>query len=209
MFYKQYSELHETAQEILTEAHELFYEKGYERAAMREIAERVGISKAAMYHHFKNKEEILYTICLQAGQIIVENMRKSINRNQRTDLPVKEQLTNILFKYTSNYIKNKNFNKILLYDIESLPYAKKRKILDLQKQNLRQFRSFLKSQIDAGRIKQCNLNVLTFSLFGAVHWLYFWHKEDKAMGLREVVEQIVDYHLHGVAVSTEYASEDT
>ncbi|MFW6216287.1 MAG: hypothetical protein ACOC3Y_00510 [Desulfohalobiaceae bacterium] len=40
--------------------------------------------------------------------------------------------------------------------------------------------------------------MLTFWLFGAVHWLYFWYKDDKALTLRDVVHQIVDIHLQGV-----------
>ncbi|MFW6388329.1 MAG: TetR/AcrR family transcriptional regulator [Desulfohalobiaceae bacterium] len=198
MYSKEYTEMHETAQEVLNEAHELFYEKGYERASMREIAERVGISKAAMYHHFANKEEILYKICLQAGEMINENMNRAISRNRRTEMPLKEQLTNILFKYTFSYIKNKNFNKILLYDIESLPFDKKRRILDMEKANVHQLKTYLQEQMDAGRLKPCNLTVLTFCLFGAVHWLYFWYKDDKALTLRDVVHQIVDIHLQGV-----------
>ena len=36
---------------------ELFAEQGYERTSLREIAERLGVTKAALYYHFKSKEE--------------------------------------------------------------------------------------------------------------------------------------------------------
>src|SRR6202050_2049931 len=38
---------------------ELFAEQGYERTALREIAERLGVTKAALYYHFKSKEDIV------------------------------------------------------------------------------------------------------------------------------------------------------
>ncbi|MGW0431310.1 TetR/AcrR family transcriptional regulator [Micromonospora sp. NPDC003197] len=38
---------------------ELFTEQGYERTSLREIAERLGVTKAALYHHFKSKDEIV------------------------------------------------------------------------------------------------------------------------------------------------------
>jgi AcrR family transcriptional regulator len=37
---------------------ELFAEQGYERTSLREIAERLGVTKAALYYHFKSKEDI-------------------------------------------------------------------------------------------------------------------------------------------------------
>jgi AcrR family transcriptional regulator len=38
---------------------ELFTESGYEATSLREIAERLGVTKAALYYHFKTKDEIL------------------------------------------------------------------------------------------------------------------------------------------------------
>jgi AcrR family transcriptional regulator len=49
----------ETRTEILTVASELFTEQGYEATSLREIAERLGITKAALYYHFPSKDDIL------------------------------------------------------------------------------------------------------------------------------------------------------
>jgi AcrR family transcriptional regulator len=38
---------------------ELFTEQGYEQTSLREIAERLGVTKAALYYHFKSKDEIV------------------------------------------------------------------------------------------------------------------------------------------------------
>ena len=40
-------------------AADLFIEQGYEKTSLREIAERVGVTKAALYYHFASKEELL------------------------------------------------------------------------------------------------------------------------------------------------------
>ena len=194
------SQLHETAQIILQEAHELFFEKGYEKTSMREIAERVGISKAAMYHHFENKERILYTLCVQAGEIINESMSQAIARNEGSGAGAREQLTDILYDYTTSYLKNKNFNKILLHEIESLPPEKKRVILDYEKSNLLQLKGYLQRMIKQGKLRPVNLTVLTFSLFAAVHWLYFWYRPDRSLSIKEIVENIVDVYLNGAGV---------
>lgn len=54
-----------TRQRILDIAADLFVEQGYEKTSLREIAERLGYSKAAIYYHFPSKEDILLEIHLQ------------------------------------------------------------------------------------------------------------------------------------------------
>ncbi|MFF5156486.1 TetR/AcrR family transcriptional regulator [Streptomyces sp. NPDC000348] len=51
-----------TRQRIQDVALELFAEQGYEKTSLREIAERLDVTKAALYYHFKTKEEILVGI---------------------------------------------------------------------------------------------------------------------------------------------------
>ncbi|MDI3406821.1 helix-turn-helix domain-containing protein [Streptomyces sp. B-S-A6] len=48
-----------TRQRIQDVALELFAERGYEKTSLREIAERLEVTKAALYYHFKTKEDIL------------------------------------------------------------------------------------------------------------------------------------------------------
>jgi AcrR family transcriptional regulator len=48
-----------TRRRILDVALELFIEQGYDRTSLREIAERLGFSKAALYYHYKAKDDIL------------------------------------------------------------------------------------------------------------------------------------------------------
>src|SRR2546429_9220358 len=49
----------DTRSRVQKVALELFAEQGYEKTSLREIAERLGVTKAALYYHFKTKEGIL------------------------------------------------------------------------------------------------------------------------------------------------------
>ncbi|MFF9058656.1 TetR/AcrR family transcriptional regulator [Streptomyces sp. NPDC014882] len=51
-----------TRQRIQDVALELFAEQGYEKTSLREIAEHLQVTKAALYYHFKTKEEIIVGI---------------------------------------------------------------------------------------------------------------------------------------------------
>lgn len=51
-----------TRQRIQDVALELFAEQGYEKTSLREIAEHLDVTKAALYYHFKTKEDILVSL---------------------------------------------------------------------------------------------------------------------------------------------------
>jgi AcrR family transcriptional regulator len=51
-----------TRERIQAVALELFTEQGYEATSLREIAERLGVTKAALYYHFKTKEDIVSSL---------------------------------------------------------------------------------------------------------------------------------------------------
>ncbi len=52
----------DTRARIITVALELFAEHGYEKTSLREIADRLGVTKAALYYHFKTKDDIVHGI---------------------------------------------------------------------------------------------------------------------------------------------------
>ncbi len=51
----------DTRSRVQEVALELFAEQGYEKTSLREIAERLGVTKAALYYHFKSKEDIVHS----------------------------------------------------------------------------------------------------------------------------------------------------
>ena len=51
-----------TRERILDAALDLFIEKGFDKTSLREIAEQIGVTKAALYYHFASKEDILMAL---------------------------------------------------------------------------------------------------------------------------------------------------
>lgn len=52
----------DTRARIQQVALELFAEQGYDKTSLREIAERLGVTKAALYYHFRTKEDIIRSL---------------------------------------------------------------------------------------------------------------------------------------------------
>lgn len=59
----------EMRERILDVALELFNEQGYDKTSLREIADRLGVTKAALYYHFERKEDILLELHLRLHEL--------------------------------------------------------------------------------------------------------------------------------------------
>jgi AcrR family transcriptional regulator len=63
-----YAKTSQRREEILRAAREVFAERGYEAASVRQVAARVGISEAGLTHHFATKSELLAAVLQARGQ---------------------------------------------------------------------------------------------------------------------------------------------
>ena len=66
-----------TKERILTVSLELFAKEGYEAVSVSDIASKLGITKSALYKHYKNKRDIFDSILEKMYQIDSENSKKS------------------------------------------------------------------------------------------------------------------------------------
>jgi AcrR family transcriptional regulator len=58
-----------TRERILDVALDLFTEKGFDKTSLREIAEQLGFSKAALYYHFSSKDDILMSLHMRLHEL--------------------------------------------------------------------------------------------------------------------------------------------
>lgn len=64
-----------TKERILDVALELFIEKGYEGTSLREIAEELGVTKAALYYHYASKDDILMALHMRLHEFGREHLQ--------------------------------------------------------------------------------------------------------------------------------------
>jgi AcrR family transcriptional regulator len=73
---------------ILDVSLELFNEQGYDKTSLREIAERLDVTKAALYYHFERKEDILLELHLRLhalGWKALDHLERLDSDQQRAD----------------------------------------------------------------------------------------------------------------------------
>ncbi|XQW85983.1 TetR/AcrR family transcriptional regulator [Thalassotalea piscium] len=90
---------------IIKTASMMLDEQGIEALSLRKIAENVGVSRTAAYHHFKDKNELLSAIASQ-GFILWQKQSKAIFNNKT--LSHREQLSLFFHGYIDFAVKNPN-----------------------------------------------------------------------------------------------------
>ncbi len=94
----------ETVNLILDVAFRLFIKKGYEHTSIQDIIKQLGgLSKGAIYHHFKSKEDILMAV---TDRMTSESNRMLADVRDRTDLTGQEKLKTIFKESISRPVQN-------------------------------------------------------------------------------------------------------
>ncbi len=87
----------DTRQLILKEAERLYYVGGYEKISLQVVADQLGFSKAALFHHFKNKQELFFEMLFH----IVEDMRRMFAEAVKGEhISTREKLRNIMLRWS-------------------------------------------------------------------------------------------------------------
>ena len=101
----------ETSDKIIKVSYNLFVQKGYEKTSIQDIINELGLSKGAIYHYFKSKEEILYAVLNKEKESANLYLEKIII--EANGCTAKEKLRYILVKLVGNENIN-NTNKFLI-----------------------------------------------------------------------------------------------
>jgi len=181
-------------EEIISSATELFYEYGFQKATMRDICRKIGITQAALYYHFRNKEEILYTIIERSSNDLYLLLRSCFS----VDTDPIERLKNAISQHILSIKHARKGAKIIIEDKRFLGGDLNRLVKEKEKAVFYLYRDRLEEVRKLGRIKRCDLTVATFSILGMINWLYHWYRPDKGLSLEKVAEELIEIIFRGL-----------
>jgi TetR/AcrR family transcriptional regulator, transcriptional repressor for nem operon len=99
----------ETLENILSISAKLFIEKGFDKTSIQDIINELGMSKGAIYHHFKSKEEILDAVLLKHSYQLEQMLKQWIHDNAAST--AREKLIKIL-ENNWGYIEENSLDKV-------------------------------------------------------------------------------------------------
>jgi AcrR family transcriptional regulator len=181
-----------TKAQILKIASYIFYRDGYEKGSLNAVARKVGISKAAIYYHFKNKEEILYNIIIDDIDRLIFDLGEI---SKRKDDPIKElkEMVDVQVSYMSQKINA----KIVFEDGNFLSKKYQEILRKRQKEIVKIYENKLKEIASVRKLKDINVTVAKFSVLGIINWLYQWYNPKGKMSMEKIKENIIKIIFYG------------
>ncbi|MBU3947658.1 MAG: TetR/AcrR family transcriptional regulator [Proteobacteria bacterium] len=187
----------DTKQIILDKAVDLFYEFGFVRASVRDIVRTVGVTNSTIYVHFKNKDQILYTIIQDIGSIVLEELRKAIEKH---DDPV-ECLKEMIFRQTCLIKEKRKELKIYIEEQYQLPKALSSQAVKQQRQIHDLYYNKFCELEQRGILKQgIDKTVMAFSVFAMMNWIYRWYNDNGRLSIEEIANQSIAVFFGGILV---------
>jgi AcrR family transcriptional regulator len=177
---------------ILRTAAQLFAERGYEATSLDNIAERLGMHKATLYHYVPNKERILYECLVHSFGDLDEVIEATKDRQ----VPVLERLRG--FVRSLAVAQNNDFGRCLVL-VGARPLAEGAEIRQFQRRLDATVRGLITEGIADGTIKPCNPSMFTALLFGALNWVPRWHSEEGKLTIPQVADTFMDMVIDGIA----------
>jgi AcrR family transcriptional regulator len=179
---------------ILATAAQLFLEKSYGRTSLNDVAQRLSITKPAIYHYFRSKEHILVE-CYRLGTAMISETLDQIAAHCGTGL---EKVAAFIDSYAN--IMTVNFGRcVMRLDEGDLSSDARAEIRARKKTVDRRLRSFIQEGIEDGSITPCDPKLAAFSIAGALNWICMWYEPGGALSPEEIATHFVRTLTQGLA----------
>ncbi len=179
--------------EILVHATDVFCEKGYAAASMRDLSRASGTSLAGLYYYFDSKEKLLYLIQKHTFSTILERLEERLEGVTDPERRVRVLVENHL----EYFLANRKAMKVLSHEDEALKNSLGSEIAAIKRDYYRTCVGLLED-LKRARGLEFSTRVAVMSLFGMMNWIYTWHKPRVDQGATALARQMGDLFLRGV-----------
>ncbi|GFM96221.1 TetR/AcrR family transcriptional regulator [Streptomyces fulvorobeus] len=136
----------EAARRLLVAAVEAFAERGYHATTTRDIAGRAGMSPAALYIHYKTKEELLHRI----SRIGHDRALALLEAEAGGEAPAAERLAGAVRSFVRWHAERYTTARVVQYELDALSDEHRTEIIELRRQSDAVVRRIISEGVAAG-----------------------------------------------------------
>jgi AcrR family transcriptional regulator len=185
-------------EQILVTAKSMFIQQGYHGLAMRQISEALGVSKAALYYHFKDKEELFLAI-LSSN---LDELEKAIDDIQSKPISYSEKIVSFVEYVLKQPAEQRAIIRLASQEISQLSATSRKKFdKTYHDQFIGKLQAIFQAGVENHEFRSMDSAVATWALLG-IMYPYFYPAHAGATPVRaETIRQIISIYLNGVAQS--------
>jgi len=180
--------------QILAHATDVFDEKGYEGASMRDLSRASGMSLAGLYYYFESKEKLLYLIQRHTFTTILERLRSRLEGVNDPEARIRVSIANHL----EYFLANQKAMKVLSHEDEVLKNGYGTEIAGIKREYVRTCVELM-DDLKRSRGLDFSSRTAALSLFGMMNWIYTWYKARLDGDAEELAREMGDIFLHGLS----------
>jgi AcrR family transcriptional regulator len=178
---------------ILAQAAQLFAKRGYSATSMNQVAEACGLSKATLYHYYKDK----YALLLSIADDHVSRLAALIDDEAASALDGEARLRHLIQRIVEEYAHAQDAHRVLTEDVKFLSDEDRQRVLEKERLVVAGFAcALVGSQRSAAGEPMAK--PLTMLLFGMINWMFTWMKPDGALDYEAMGSIVGDLFLGGV-----------
>lgn len=178
---------------ILDVAAALFSERGYAGCKLEDVAERCGVSKSMLYHYFKKKEDILFTIHQTHVQRLI-NLLEAYEKTQESD-STDESFLQLVELYLENSSNARAKHVVALHDIRYLTDKQKQTQVALERKLIEVLARIL-SRLGVKMEKE-DYRFYALLLVGMMNWIELWYRRSGRISPKELRGRVSNLFLNG------------
>ena len=168
---------------VLRTAVQLFLEQGCHRATLADVAERLNITKPALYNYFRSKDDILFE-CWVMGQEAVLGCIADIDAAGGGGL---DKLRRLVRGYAT--LMTTDYGRSLVrFDPRDLSEARAAIVRAAKRRIDTVFRGYLAEGVADGSILPCDPKLTAFTIAGALNWIGHWYRPGGGLTPAEIAE---------------------
>lgn len=168
---------------MLRAAARCFNEKGYSGASLKDVANILGLTDAALYYYVRNKEELVYLCYVRAAEVGRESLDRAIAEGDNG--------FDIVVRYIGHHVGvmvGERGPIAIMSEIPSLRPIHRDEILAVSRQHSTRFEKVLQQGIDDGSISPCDVRMTGNAIMGALNWVPKWFHGDATVAAKVVSE---------------------
>ncbi len=185
---------------ILNRSADLFSEHGYDRASMNRIAEACGVSKANLYHYYKDKEGLLFDVI----RFHLKELIDVIEEANHTNLPAEARLRGLIGALLEAYRDADSQHNVQISSMRFLPPKRQAELKGMEREMVETFSNAIVGV--APHLKGTRmLKPVTMSMFGMINWHYLWFKSTGSVSradYADLVTKLIADGTRGIVVKT-------